>query len=114
MMATPIYLNSRTGASTAAVISGNRLAWLYVELAAQAAGAIPVGIPVDSGHDQVKLILDHSEARFILVKGQEQADKVLSERDALPRLERIIVDDMRGLGDSRPREASARPRARWG
>jgi long-chain acyl-CoA synthetase len=80
-----------------AVICGNRPAWLYVELAAQSAGAIPLGIYVDSLPDQVERILDHSEARFVLVEDQEQADKVLGVRGALPRLERIIVDDMRGL-----------------
>src|SRR5678815_1579471 len=82
-----------------AVISGNRPAWLYVELAAQSAGAIPLGIFVDSLPDQVQRILEHSEARFVLVEDQEQADKVLSVRAALPRLERIVVDDMRGLED---------------
>ena len=82
-----------------AVISWNRPAWLYVELAAQSAGAIPLGIFVDSLPDQVQRILEHSEARFVLAEDQEQADKVLSVRDALPRLERIIVDDMRGLED---------------
>ena len=82
---------------TVAVIAGNRPAWLYVELAAQSAGAIPLGIFVDSLPEQVKSILDHSEARYVLVEDQEQADKVLSVRAALPRLERIIVDDMRGL-----------------
>jgi long-chain acyl-CoA synthetase len=80
-----------------AVISGNRPAWLYAELAAQAAGAIPLGIFVDSQPEHVQRILDHSEARFVLVEDQEQADKVLGLRDALPRLERIIVDDTRGL-----------------
>jgi long-chain acyl-CoA synthetase len=80
-----------------AVISGNRPAWLYVELAAQSLGAIPLGIFVDSLPEQVQFILEHSEARFVLVEDQEQADKVLSVRGALPRLERIIVDDMRGL-----------------
>src|SRR6266511_4927872 len=58
---------------TVAVISGNRPAWLYVELAAQSLGAIPLGIYVDSLPDQVKRILDHSEARFVLVEDQEQA-----------------------------------------
>jgi long-chain acyl-CoA synthetase len=82
-----------------AIISGNRPAWLYIELAAQSAGAIPLGIFVDSLPDQVRRILEHSEARFVLAENQEQADKVLSVRDALPRLERIIVDDMRGLED---------------
>src|SRR6266849_3013572 len=80
-----------------AVISGNRPAWLYVELAAQSVGAIPLGIFVDSLPEQVKSILEHSQARFVLVEDQEQADKVLMVRGHVPRLERIIVDDMRGL-----------------
>ncbi len=80
-----------------AVISGNRAAWPYVELAAQALGAIPLGIFVDALPEQVRAVLDHSEARIVLVEDQEQADKVLGVRGAVPRLERIIVDDMRGL-----------------
>ncbi len=80
-----------------AVISGNRPAWLYVELAVQAAGAVPLGIYVDSLPEQVRHILDHSEARFVLAEDQEQADKVLGVRDSLPGLERIVVDDLRGL-----------------
>jgi len=80
-----------------AVVSGNRPAWLYIELAAQSAGAIPLGIFVDSPPEHVKLVLEHSEARFVLVEDQEQADKVLSVCAGIPRLERIIVDDGRGL-----------------
>ncbi len=84
-----------------AVISGNRPAWLYTELAVQAAGAIPLGIFVDSLPDHVRLVLQHSEARIVLVEDQEQADKVVSVRDDLPRLERIVVDDVRGLEGQR-------------
>ena len=80
-----------------AVISGNRPAWLYVELAAQSAGAIPLGIFVDGAPEQVSAILQHSEARFVLAEDQEQADKVLGLRGELPCLERIFVDDMRGM-----------------
>jgi long-chain acyl-CoA synthetase len=82
-----------------AVISGNRPEWLYTELAAQSAGAIPVGIFVDSLPSQVQFILAHAEARFVVVEDQEQADKVLAVRHELPLLERIIVDDTRGLED---------------
>jgi long-chain acyl-CoA synthetase len=91
-----VRLGVATG-DTVAVISGNRPGWLYTELGAQAAGAIPLGIYVDSLPPQVKFILDHSEARFVMVEDQEQADKVLSVRGELPRLERIIVEDTRGL-----------------
>jgi long-chain acyl-CoA synthetase len=86
---------------TVAVISGNRPEWLYLELAAQSAGAIPVGLFVDSLPNQVKFILDHAEARVVVVEDQEQVDKVLEVRDELPQLERIIVDDTRGLEDYR-------------
>src|SRR5712664_3705532 len=82
---------------TIAVISGNRPAWLYVELAAQSIGATPLGISVDALPEQVCRVLDHSEARVVLAEDQEQADKVLGVRDGLPRLERIVVDDTRGL-----------------
>jgi len=82
---------------TIAVISGNRPAWLYVELAAQSIGAVPLGLYVDALPEQVSRVLEHSEARVVLVEDQEQADKVLGVRDALPRLERIVVDDTRGL-----------------
>jgi long-chain acyl-CoA synthetase len=82
---------------TVAVISGNRPAWLYMELAAQAIGAIPLGIFVDALPDQLRRVLAHSEARVVLAEDQEQADKVLGLREGLPRLERIIVDDTRGL-----------------
>jgi len=80
-----------------AVICGNRPAWLYAELGAQAAGAVPLGIFVDSLPENAQRILEHSDARFVVVEDQEQADKVLGVRGALPRLERIVVDDMRGL-----------------
>ncbi|HUM18179.1 MAG TPA: AMP-binding protein [Candidatus Nitrosotalea sp.] len=90
------HLGLRRG-DTVAVISGNRPAWLYVELAAQSIGAVPLGIFVDAPPEQIRRVLEHSEARIVLAEDQEQADKVVGVRESLPRLERIIVDDMRGL-----------------
>src|SRR5262249_60830832 len=77
-----------------AVISGNRPAWLYAELAAQAAGVIPVGIFVDSLPEHMKLILQHSEARAVLVEGQEQADKGFAVRVAGARMVQVTLADM--------------------
>jgi long-chain acyl-CoA synthetase len=84
---------------TLAILCGNRPAWLYMELGAEALGAIPVGVYVDSLPDQVRYVVEHSEARLVMVEDQEQADKVLGVRAHLPRLERIVVDDTRGLED---------------
>jgi long-chain acyl-CoA synthetase len=85
--------------NTVAVISGNRPEWLYTELAAQSAGAVPLGMFVDSLPSQVQFILDHAEARVVMVEDQEQTDKVLAVCADLPRLERILVKDTRGLED---------------
>jgi long-chain acyl-CoA synthetase len=93
-------LGLRRGESLA-IVCGNRPAWLYTELGAQALGAIPVGVYVDSLPEQVCYALEHSEARLVMVEDQEQADKVLGVRARLPRLEAIVVDDTRGLEDYR-------------
>jgi long-chain acyl-CoA synthetase len=95
-----VQLGMRRG-DKVAIICGNRPVWLYLELAAQSAGAIPVGIFIDNLPHQVKFILDHAEVRLVIVEDQEQVDKVCEVRHALPRLERIIVDDTRGLEDHR-------------
>jgi len=84
-----------------AIVCGNRPAWLYTELGAQALGAIPVGAYVDSLSDQVRYVVEHSEARIMMVEDQEQADKVLAVRAGLPHLARIVVNDPRGLEDYR-------------
>src|SRR5260370_19722780 len=86
---------------TLAVISGNRPAWLYVELAAQSIGATPLGIFVDALPEQVRRVLDHSETRVVLAEDQEQADKVLGVRDGLPRRGRIGGGGTRGVETGR-------------
>jgi long-chain acyl-CoA synthetase len=86
---------------TLAIVCGNRPAWLYAELGAQALGAIPVGVYVDSLPEQACYVVAHCEARIVVVEDQEQADKILAVRAQLPRLERIVVDDTRGLEDYR-------------
>src|ERR1700687_2684765 len=55
---------------TIAVISGNRPAWLYVELAAQSIGAIPLGIFVAALSQQARRVLDHSETRVGISEDQ--------------------------------------------
>jgi long-chain acyl-CoA synthetase len=66
-------------------------------LATQSAGGISVGVYPTNSYVQVKYILDHSQSRFVIVKDQEQADKILLIKDQLPFLEKMIVIDMKGL-----------------
>jgi long-chain acyl-CoA synthetase len=58
---------------------------------------VSVGIYPTNSAEQVKYVLDHSQSRFVVVKDQEQADKVLQVKEELTLLQKIIVIDMKGL-----------------
>ncbi len=81
------------------IIGDNRPEWVYAELAAQAASAIPFGIFQDSILSEVAYIIDHSEAAMLVAEDQEQVDKILDLKDKLPRLKKIIYTDPKGLWD---------------
>jgi len=79
------------------ILGDNCPEWLYADLAAQVGGAIGVGVYPTNSYIQVKYILNHSQSKLVIVKDQEQADKVLMIKDQLPFLEKMIVIDMKGL-----------------
>ncbi len=79
------------------ILGDNCPEWLYADLAIQSAGGISVGVYPTNSYLQVKYILDHSQSKFVIVKDQEQADKVLMVKDELSTLEKMIVIDMKGL-----------------
>ena len=60
-----------------AVIADNVPEWPVMELAVQSLGAMTIGIYQSSGRDEVKYLLEYSEASLVLAEDQEQVDKVL-------------------------------------
>lgn len=79
------------------VIGENRPEWVYSDLGIQAAAGITVGIYATNSPEQVHYILDHSEARIVIVEGEEQLDKILEVRAQVARLEHTVVMDPEGL-----------------
>lgn len=79
------------------IIGDNEPEWFWGEFATQAAGGIATGIFVDSIASEVQYIADHAGARFAIVNDQEQTDKFLEIKDALPRLKKVIYWDPKGL-----------------
>jgi long-chain acyl-CoA synthetase len=75
--------------------------WLFADLAILSAGAVCSGIYPTDAASQVEFLMQDSASRFIFVEDEEQLDKVLQVRHALPLLARIIVIDMKGLHDLR-------------
>ena len=80
-----------------AIIGDNRPEWVWGEVAAQAAGAVPLGLYQDSTLKEVSYIIDHSDASFVLAEDQEQVDKILDMKEQLPKVRYIIYSDSRGM-----------------
>jgi long-chain acyl-CoA synthetase len=80
-----------------AMIGDNRPEGLWTEMAAICAGGIGVWLFQDCMMDEVKYIIDHSDARFFVGETQEEADKALAIKEDCPKLEKIIWDDPKGM-----------------
>ncbi|MGF1445828.1 MAG: AMP-binding protein [Pikeienuella sp.] len=80
-----------------AIIGTNRPRLYWAVVACQMAGGVPVPVYQDSVAEEMAFVLDHCEARFVLVEDQEQVDKVLSVVERLPGVAQIIYEDARGL-----------------
>jgi long-chain acyl-CoA synthetase len=80
-----------------AMIGDNRPEGLWAEMAALCAGGVGVWLFQDCMMDEVKYIIDHSDAKFFVGETQEEVDKALSIKDKCPKLEKIIWDDPKGM-----------------
>jgi long-chain acyl-CoA synthetase len=79
------------------VIGDNRPRLYWAQLAAQALGGIAVPVYQDSIAKELAYVLDHAEVSVVVAEDQEQVDKILSLKRALPRLRAVIYDDPRGM-----------------
>ncbi len=79
-----------------AVLGDNRPEWLYCHLGIQTAGGATCGIYPTSAPEQIRYLLNHSEARLLFVENDEQLDKVLALVGDTG-VERIVVWDAKGL-----------------
>ncbi|MCG8468719.1 MAG: AMP-binding protein, partial [Gemmatimonadetes bacterium] len=80
-----------------AIVGDNRPEWVIAELAAQAIGALPMGMYQDAVAGELVHLLEKSGARLVVAEDQEQVDKLLEIRAALSRLEHIVFYEPKGL-----------------
>lgn len=79
------------------IIGENSPEWLFMDMGIQMAGARTVGIYTTSAWPQVQYILQHSGCKILFAENEEQVDKWLAMREALPQLEYVIYWDKKGL-----------------
>ncbi len=76
----------------------NKPEWLIAEMGTLAAGGVVSGIYPDSLPEEAKYLIESTDAKFIVVGDQEQADKLLKVWEEIsPRLKVVIVWDSRGM-----------------
>lgn len=79
------------------IIGDNDPQWYWAEYAAQAAGGIAAGIFVDCVPEEVKYQVQHSDAKFVFARDQEQVDKVLEIKEVVPLVKKVIYWDPKGM-----------------
>ena len=84
---------------TIAILGANRPKLYWSVTAAQMLGAVPVPVYADAVADELCYVLAHADVRFAAVENQEQVDKILSVSERLPKLEKMVYDQPKGLRD---------------
>ena len=75
----------------AAILSGNRPEWAYIDYGSLAAGIRNVTIYPTNTAEQAAYIVEDSEAELLFVENKAQLEKILSVKESLPKLRRIVV-----------------------
>ena len=79
------------------IIGDNCPEWAIIDVGAQCAGGVAVGVYSTNAWPQVEYVIQNSESKFFFVENEEQLDKWLHFRDNVPFLKKVIVWDLEGL-----------------
>jgi len=80
------------------IIGDNKPEWIIAQFASMAAGGVPTGAYPDSLAEELEYLITYSDAAFLVVRDQEQADKILSMWKRIKsKVKTVIVWDSRGM-----------------
>ena len=76
-----------------AILGSTREEWDLADRATLAIGGIGVGVYHSNPPEQVRYIVDHSEARILVVENEDQWKKIEEIRAEIPRVEKFVIMD---------------------
>lgn len=85
------------------IMSHNRQEWIRTDLAILGLGAADVPRGSDSTAEEMGYILAHADCRICIAEDPAQCEKILSKREMLPKLERIVLFDDYETPKKRPK-----------
>lgn len=84
-----------------ALLSENRWEWAVADFAMMTGGIVSVPLYPTLTADQIQYLLEHSEARVVMVSTVGQLEKIRAAWDRLPKLEGMIIFDACASDDER-------------
>ena len=84
-----------------ALIGDNIPEMLFMSIGAQSFGAISSAIYQTTMPDEIAQLLNYMEAAMVFCDDQEQVDKLVDIRGQVPRVQKVIYEDPRGMRDYR-------------
>lgn len=94
------------------IVGSTRPEWCIADIGGLLAGAVTVGAYPTLTSEQLAYIIEHSDSRFVIVEDEEQLAKVIEHKAKLPKLERALLWEPRGLDDLLKREPWVEPFSR--
>lgn len=85
-----------------AILSENRLEWVVTDMGALGIGAVVAPVYTTLVAEEVKYIIENSEAKVIFVENKIQLEKVLSFVDEVKFLEKIVVFNKKDAKNDHP------------
>jgi long-chain acyl-CoA synthetase len=73
------------------ILGFNRAEWVIFDVAAMAVGAAPAGIYTTSSAEEVQYIVNHCEARIVLLENEAQWKKIDRLREQMPHLKYAVM-----------------------
>ncbi|MDL2716732.1 MAG: long-chain fatty acid--CoA ligase [Acidobacteriota bacterium] len=74
-----------------AIVSSTRLEWILADLAIACAGGVTATVYPVSTEEDTSFILTDSRAAIVFAEDADQARRIVSRRDALPRLRHLVL-----------------------
>lgn len=82
-----------------ALASGTRYEWVVVDFAILAAGGATTTVYPTTNAEDVAYIVANSGSRIVVAEDQQQLDKLVANRAALPAVEKVVLIDGNGDGE---------------
>ncbi|MFP6687034.1 MAG: long-chain fatty acid--CoA ligase [Polyangiaceae bacterium] len=88
-----------------AILGPTKSPWIIYDMAAQLAGLVSLGIYPKQPVEQIRYVLEHSDARVVLVDGPDEIDHVLEAVKDLDHLVAVIPWEASEFGRVKERDA---------